>query len=130
MKINVKNEKKIHAAIEKAEGGRVSARTIDYADIQHAVKKIETRLHTLLRKSDWTGLQFTVDPNAQSFPGAYRGLPESTQFRLLRGSSAWFVTIIGRGGCYGPSEQIQPLNINERSVEITEFVQQSKNWSN
>ena len=96
MKINIKNTEKLAEAIASAEV-RCSARTISAKDIQKEAAHIETKLSKILAKKDWPGIKFTIDLNAQSFPGKYRGIPESTKFTLERFSSGWFVTAIYRG---------------------------------
>jgi len=120
MKINIKNEDKINAAINAVEGNRVSVRQADCASVYESVKRIETRLAGLLLKKDWVGLIFFCDPNAQTFPNSYKGIPESTQYKLERTSSGWFVTNIYRGRC--DNKGIREGNMESKSKEILEFV--------
>ena len=121
MKININNADKLTTAINAAEGAKVSARTISAVDIQTVTREIERNLSTRLLKKDWQGLVFRCDPHAQSFPGAYRGLPESTHFALERGASAWFVTSIGRSPTLGPTDRIIPVNIQEKAEQLIKF---------
>lgn len=109
MKINVTNTDKLAAEIAIAEGARVSARTITADDVSRAVAQIEKRLSAMMPKKAWRGAAFVVDVNAQSFPGAYKGRPESTQFMIERGASGWFVTKIWRGYTNGPTGRIRPV---------------------
>lgn len=128
MKININNTEKLSAAIEAAEGTRVNARTITAEDVIRSVEKIEKRLRYLLPKKGWKGLKFNVDPHAQQFPAAYKGTPQSTQFRVERGATGWFVTAIWRWQCNGSTGMICPLNMEDKAEEIAAFVSASKNW--
>lgn len=121
MKINVTRTEKLTAAINDAQA-RASVRTITAVDIQQAVNSIEQRLKTLLHKKDWTGLTFECNLHAQTFPGAYKGTPESTQFTLVRAATGWFVTAIRRDICGGPKSRIACTNIDTRAAEMAEFV--------
>ena len=120
MKINIKNEDKISKAINAAEGSRVSVRQADYASVCESVSRIERRLAGLLAKKDWTGLVFVCDPNAQTFPNTYKGIPESTQYDLTRFASGWFLTDICRDRC--GRELISPINIEMKAKEIIEHI--------
>ena len=126
-KINVKNSEILDAEILKVEKGSKS-RQITSDDVAGAVAIIERRLAGILPKSAWQGLRFECDPNGQSFPGAYKGVPFSTQFILERGSSAWFVTRIWRGACCGPTQHIQPVNLVEKRDAILNFLGECRNW--
>jgi hypothetical protein len=127
MKLNVTNIEKLDAAITEAEG-RASVRCINSADVAEYIARIEKTLSGILNKTDWAGLKFDCDPHGRSFPGSYKGIPESTKFTIERGSSAWFVTKIWRGQCGGPTQQVNPTNISSKAEQIAHFVQQSKNW--
>ena len=127
MKINTNNTDKLNKAIDKAQGPRISARTITADDIRSMVERIEKRLATMLLKRDWKGLKFNCDPNAQSFPGAYKGVPSSTQFTLERGASGWFVIDIDRYRCRGPQSYCEPTNIKTKANELVEFA--ARPWS-
>jgi len=128
MKIAISNTEKLNAALEKIQGPRVSARTISADDIEEMVERIEKRLSTMLHKKDWQGLEFNCDPNAQSFPGAYKGMPESTQFTLERGQSDWFVIDIGRYITRGPSNLVVPLKMDRKALRLVEFAASAKAW--
>lgn len=121
MKINTNNTEAINTAIAEVEG-LATARTITATDIQDAVEYIEKGLTGLMPKNKWQKLRFAVDPNAQSFPAAYKYTPESTQFVLERGSKDWFVVKIERDRCQGPTMQYRPLNFHDRMLAIVEFV--------
>ena len=127
MKIKVTDTEKLDTAILAAEG-RATARCINSTDVSETVSAIERKLSAIMNKGEWQGMEFLCDPNGQSFPGAYKGIPESTRFKLLRGSSCWFVTEIKRAHCAGPSQRIQPLNLDSKAEAILAFLKQSKNW--
>jgi hypothetical protein len=121
MKINVTRTEKLTAAINDAQA-RASVRTIVAADVEWAIGGIEQRLKGLMYKKDWAGLVFDCDMNAQEFPGAYKGTPESTHFTLERGATGWFVTAIYRGECRRPTQRITCRNIAAYAEKIAEFV--------
>lgn len=126
-KINVKNSEILDAEILKVEKG-CRARQINSVDVAGSVAIIEQRLAGILPKSAWQGLRFECDPNCQSFPGAYKGVPLSTRFILERGSSAWFVTRIWRGACGGSTQRILPVNLREKQDAILNFLGEGRNW--
>lgn len=83
-------------AIADAEGNRTSARKIDAQDIIDDLIEINDYLG--ITKKSMKGTTARVDHNAQSFPGAYKGTPESTHFSA-EFTTNWFVTSIGRDTC-------------------------------
>lgn len=126
--VNEKNIEKLEKEIAKAEG-RATARTITASDIKDSIKSVEKKLSTILKVSDWKGLKFDIDVNAQPFPSAYKYQPESTQFRIERFTSGWGVIAISRDNCgQSYSREITPLNIATKSEEIAGFLQEGKNW--
>ena len=124
MKINVSATEKIQAAIDNAEG-KARVRQITAQTVSEWVQRIERTLEARLFKADWTGLAFWVDEHAQSFPGAYKGTPESTQFRLERTASGWFVTEVKRDVCSGPKGRVVCLNIDSKAAELAKFARTS-----
>ena len=87
---------KLASVIAEAEGARVSARKIDVEDIIDDLIEINDYLD--ISKKAMKGTTVHVDHNAQTFPNAYKGTPESTQFRA-EFTSAWFITDISRDTC-------------------------------
>lgn len=129
MKINTTNTEKLNAAIQQVEGPRVSARTIDADDIRNLIETtIEKRLSSMLLKKDWKGLRFYCDPHAQSFPGSFKGIPQSTQFTLERGARGWFVTGIERASCEGPRGYIKPMNLKTKETELVDYATSHAPW--
>jgi hypothetical protein len=98
MKININNEKMINAALH--DGQKYSKeRRVSIDEIRTFIKRLEVFLEGNLFKKDWPGVEVRVNLHAQSFPGAYRGIPMSTYFSLYRGSSDWFLTEVVREEC-------------------------------
>lgn len=97
MKINVNNE---HELNEKLHMANAKVRNADAQSVKAIVFQIEKKLEEKgLSKKYWTGLSFWGDINAQVFPNAYKWSPDSTQFRIERFASGWFVTDIQRMYC-------------------------------
>jgi hypothetical protein len=122
MKIRVTDTEKLSAAIAAAEGPRCSARCITAADIQLEVAYITNELDRLLAKKDQVGAAVAVDLNAQTFPGAYKGIPYSTQFVVERFASGLFVTGVFRARCRSHRRDLdlsdaQMVALAERAVE-------------
>lgn len=74
---------------------RCSARTIQPSDIIRALDKIERSWG--IPKKYMIGCKVSVDINAQSFPNAYHGIPESTKFTAEYKAGSWRITDIRRG---------------------------------
>jgi hypothetical protein len=119
IKITESNMNIIAAEIEAVEN-RCTARTITTAAILSDIEHIEKKLAAILYKKDWAGLEIECNPNAQSFPGAYKGTPESTQYRLIRRSTGWYVTRIRRTTCTTRPYYIDGLDA--KANEMAEFV--------
>ena len=120
-KINVSNEAKLNGLIEK-EQIRCTARIIDYEDITKIVTEIEKELELLLPKTAWVGVNIHVDLHAQSFPGAYKYSPESTQFIVARGSSDWFIIGLGRAYTCSPTNRMRVVFTDIQKEKMIEFV--------
>ena len=125
MKIDAYNVEKINDEIEKVQA-RAQVRLIDASDVVNEIKWIENKLKDLLYKKDWVGLIFDVDVHAQHFPGAYRGTPESTAFRVMRTKSGWFVISIFR--TITGTHAIHPFNLDTKKDEIARFISKPINW--
>ena len=75
---------------------KVKVRTINGVAVIDTIDEIEKRLSSILHKKDWDGLSFTVDENAQTFPSAYKYMPESTIYKIERRKSGWFLVWVMR----------------------------------
>ena len=84
---------------------RCSARTVTATDIIDVLESIAKRLNVPKCKLDGTSV--SVDLNAQGFPGAYKGIPESTQFSATNHSGKWHVSRVYRAQVKSPSNAIQ-----------------------
>lgn len=91
MRINVKNEEKLTAAIKAAEG-RATARTISAAGIRHVLEMIR------VPKSKLHGTRVYYD-GAEKFSSAYKYTPESTHFEAENVNGKWYVTAVYRDRC-------------------------------
>jgi len=119
MRINTNNTAAINTTLDAVQH-RARARTIDAADLAEAIEEIETKLSQILHKKDWRGLNVWVDIHAQSFPGSYRGIPESTKVVLQRGANDWFLIEATRGRC-GSGSPYYPQNLDSKAAELAEF---------
>ncbi len=121
MKIRANKFVRVNTAIRRVEG-YCSARLIGADDIANCIVAIEKRLLEILFKKDWNGLRFEIDVNAQNFPNAYVGIPESTQATVERGASGWFIVELKRDRCKSASNRIKPMNIGLKKEEIANFL--------
>lgn len=90
------------AAIMAAEK-RSRVRTITVGDMLKALDEIEQKLD-IPRKS-MVGIIAEVDVHAQHFPSAYKGRPESTQFRAEFRRDHWVLTDVRRDDVKAPSSR-------------------------
>jgi len=98
MRINTNNVEKLQRELDKVQR-LARTRTITTEDIKQAVKTAEENLVPILQKKNWSGIAVRINLHAQKFAASYRGMPESTQFTLTRGSNAWFLTDLVRSRC-------------------------------
>ena len=121
MKINIKNPKKIDAALDIAQH-RCSARTIDHSFIPDCVEEIENWLRGLLYKKDWLGLKIRVHSAGGKMPASYRGVPECTYVVLERFASGWFMVACGRTCLIQREQTIYPQNLKSKQEQIMDFL--------
>ena len=89
MKINVNNDKKIQAEIEKIEG-QSSARTLNEIDVEFAVTEANFKLDELsIPLNARKGCKVFIDPGKVA--GVYKYRAEGTFIILERGSKNWFM---------------------------------------
>lgn len=92
--LDAEADKLIGAALTDAQG-KARVRTITASDIAVALDEVERRLDISKRAMD--GIHVTIDPNAQNFPNAYKGIPTSTIFRATYKRDHWTLDAIWRG---------------------------------
>lgn len=97
--IKYSDQKQLETILNQVQA-KVRERKTTYTDIQRAVTAIETRLDNLkVLKKDRIGMKFQINPNAQTFPNAYKGIPEATNVSLELTSTGWKVYSIERTRC-------------------------------
>lgn len=85
----------LRAIIDAAEG-RAKVRCMSADDIMRALDGIPRAV----KKKSLPGCQIIAyDPAAQSFPGAYKGVPESTHCDIVCRPAGWYITDVRRGRC-------------------------------
>lgn len=109
MKLNIKDMERVQATIDIVQS-RSHIRNIDAPDVAAAIAYIENKLSNLLPKKDWCGISVRVDKHAQTFPGSYRGIPESTVFTVERFPSGWFITSLLRDHCTNARFRVNGLH--------------------
>jgi len=118
IKITKENSSKIESAIEAVQS-RAKIRTISVESIFKRIEYIENYLEHLLYKKDWNDLVFSVDENSQSFPSSYNGAPASTQYKVKRKATGWFLEAVERTYC---REKRIKTDLTEKSQEMAQFV--------
>jgi hypothetical protein len=118
IKITKSNSEKIQSAIEAVQS-RAKIRIISLDHIFARIEYIENYLAHLLYKKDWIDLVFSVDENAKGFPNSYNGAPESTQYKIKRKSTGWFLEEVVRTFC---REKRIKTDLTKKSQELSEFV--------
>lgn len=93
---NEKNNAALQAALDRIQS-RSRVRTIDVDDIYEAAAYVEKKLG--IPKKTLEGVRVHVDLYAQTFPSAYHGIPESTQFDMVFSKRFWRVTKVSREQC-------------------------------
>lgn len=97
MKININDKEKVDNVL-----GTVNARVRNatHYDVEKVVERIEFGLQQKrLAKKYWTGLKFRCNPNPETFPHAYKGVPMATYFTVERYPSGWFLVGVERREC-------------------------------
>ena len=112
---------KLMAEIKTAEG-RARVRTLDAEDICKAIREVEDRLNGITKKA-MKGIVFVYDVNAQTFPNAYKGIPESTLFKAEFDGKEWRIVDIWRGTCRNKSAHITLTEEAKKAIldKISEF---------
>ena len=115
-------EGNLHKIQEKIDfmQSKVKVRTIKGIDVIDTINEIESRLFSILHKKDWDGLSFTVDENAQSFPAAYKYMPESTIYKLERRKSGWFLVWVMRS--HSRPKKFVVCGMETKANQLTAFI--------
>lgn len=108
------NRDRIDAWIGEAEG-RSEVRRIDYGNVADACAHIEWSLG--IPKKDMEGVEFIVDRFAQVFPHAYRGIPQSTHFRVRFSSGTWKLLEVWRGDTLGVGSAFVCRSLPDAAVQ-------------
>lgn len=101
---------KLQPALDAAQKG-ARVRTIDAGGMAHALDKAEKIIHgagwhTITKKA-LEGTTVVIDCNAQTFPNAYHGRPESTLFAARYHSGKWQITAVWRGDTRSPRQGVK-----------------------
>lgn len=122
MTIHADNQFTVQEAIDAAQKG-ARVRKIDHGDIASAILYTEKRLKELhIPKKEWAGLKFEFNPNFQTFPNAYKGIPEATYFTIERRSRDWVIIDISRKTCRNTYSRC----VNES--DLHELIHQFYTW--
>jgi hypothetical protein len=97
MKININDKEKVNEALAVV---NARVRNATHYDVLNLVTRIEHDLEGKgLLKKYWTGLKFRCNPNPETFPHAYKGVPMATYFTVERYPSGWFLVGVERREC-------------------------------
>ena len=97
---------------------RCKARTICAEDIVKALCFVEDELR--ISKKSMDGISVEIDLNAQPFPNAYKGIPDSTQFSARFKNGYWRVTDIRRAECRAPGRAYVINHTDESKAALIE----------
>lgn len=112
MKININNSKKLNAALATV-NGNATARTMSVYDCNQVVTKIEKTLNDLLiPKKYWVGASATY--SEQVYCTSYKYEYATTEIKIERFASGWFVVGLRRPNCYPSSSG------NDYKIHLTE----------
>lgn len=93
---NEKNKVALEGALNRIQS-RSRVRTVTVKDVYEAAEHVERKLG--ITKKALEGVRVHVDLAAQTFPNAYHGIPESTQFDMVFTKRFWRVTKVSREQC-------------------------------
>ena len=110
------NVAKLAAELDKAQS-RARVRTVSAEDISKALEGITARFR--IPKTALEGVRVTVDLNAQRFPNAYNGIPESTFFAAVYSKRAWRVTEVWRGRTAMPNHMVDVVLTDTAVAALT-----------
>lgn len=102
--IKAENIEKIETAILEAEG-RATCRCLSVEQVKSTVSEVET--HLGITKKALEGVEIMADPNAQTFPNAYRYTPQSTYFKAVYRHGTWRLTAVYRARTAWPGRAVE-----------------------
>lgn len=116
---------KILPALDEVQKG-ARARTIDFGKMLYALDEAEKIIHGAgwhkIAKKALEGTEVVIDCNAQTFPNAYKYVPESTFFSARYHSGKWQVTAFWRGRTASPRQGIKiTLSDSAKAAIIAEI---------
>ena len=94
--IPLENQTQLNHCLSKAQA-RAQTRLASSNEIKKGLEAVYKQLSEHLPKKDIIGLVVSFDPNAQTFPAAYKYRPYGTQILAKRTSKGWSVLKIARG---------------------------------
>lgn len=100
MNIKLSNTEQLQAALDEAQK-RCRARTVTVKNICAMCDIVQERCG--ISKKAMDGVSFSADWNAQAFPNAYKGMPESTIVYATFKRGEWVVTDILRSPTRRPT---------------------------
>ena len=100
LKIKLSDTDKINAALDEVQA-KSRVRTITVENIEAMCEIVFKRCG--ISKKAMNGVSFTADWNAQAFPNAYKGIPESTIVSASFVRGEWIITDISRGTTRRPT---------------------------
>ena len=96
-KILATNEKKVTKLLESVQGSKSMVRTINYSDIQEAVKYIYKHFDGVPKKHMSCGVNYSR--HASIFPACYKYSPMGTEVCFLLDGGKTYITMISREDC-------------------------------
>ena len=102
---------------------RAIVRLIDDFDVLYELAKVEDKLG--ISKKAMDGITVEIDPNAETLPGSYKGIPESTQF-TARYKNGWYITDIYRAKCKGKTQKVV---VNHTDTSRAAIIERLTTWA-
>lgn len=128
IKLTEENKSKIESILNEVQK-RSKVRTITFDNIMNSAIKAISRINYLLPANAQKDIKAVIDSNAEDFPNAYKGQPESTIVSIQKFSSGWFLVDVKR--CYTHSKNQETCFMNvtdEQKAVIANRMLQYKNW--
>ena len=88
----------LQSSLDEAQA-KCHARLICPINIIGSLKRAQAHLDAISLKRDQVGTHINVDINAQKFPNAYKGIPESTHYEATLTKTGWEIMAIARRQC-------------------------------